>query len=266
MAAFVTCWGAARPCEDWKARAMAYPPVFVFDCDGTLLDSMGMWLSCQPKLLASYGVETTPDDFARFEHLSFEDECAAYHETWGVGNSGKEVLDRFNDMLDQEYSQNIVVLPGVVDFLESASEAGIALAIATSTPAHLVRLGLSANGLDRFFPEVTTTGEAGRSKEHPDVYDLALRRACERCNLADVSRSDVWVFEDAPFGLRSAGRAGYNTVGIFDPAGRGTREEVFSLADIAIDSFKELSLKRIAEYPASSHAGGSLSLDAEGRS
>ena len=95
-----------------------------------------------------------------------------------------------------------------------------------------------------------------------------LTRLCgvKRCNLADVSRSDVWVFEDAPFGLRSAGRAGYNTVGIFDPAGRGTREEVFSLADIAIDSFRELSLKRIAEFPASSYAGGSLSLDVEGRS
>lgn len=152
MAAFVTWLALRARAKIGRPELWRIPPVFVFDCDGTLLDSMGMWLSCQPKLLASYGVETTPDDFARFEHLSFEDECAAYHETWGVGNSGKEVLDRFNDMLEQEYSQNIVVLPGVVDFLESASEAGIACVIATSTPAHLVRLGLSANGLRSVFP------------------------------------------------------------------------------------------------------------------
>ena len=177
---------------------MAYPPVFVFDCDGTLLDSMGMWLSCNPSCL--HRTASKPRPMILPGSSICLSRMSARHITrpGAVGNSGKEVRDRFNDMLEQEYSQNIVVLPGVVDFLESASEAGIALAIATSTPAHLVRLGLSANGLDRFFPEVTTTGEAGRSKEHPDVYDLALRRACERCNLADVSRSDVWVFEDAP--------------------------------------------------------------------
>ena len=46
------------------------PRAFIFDCDGTLLDSMGMWLSIQPELLARHGIETVPSDFARFEHLA----------------------------------------------------------------------------------------------------------------------------------------------------------------------------------------------------
>ena len=245
MAAFVHAHDVSGT---WKGFTMAHPPVFIFDCDGTLLDSMGMWLTCQPRLLASYGIQTTADDFARFEHLAFEDECAAYHETWGVGDSAQDVVARFNEMLEHEYREHISVMPGVRALLDEAEAAGAIMTIATSTPAHLVRAGLEANGLDRYFPEVTTTAEAGRSKEFPDVYDLARQRACARCGIAEVPREDAWVFEDAPFGLTSAGAAGYHTVGIYDPAGRGTRDAVFELADIPVDSLEEVSLARLRAY------------------
>lgn len=233
---------------------MARPMVLIFDCDGTLLDSMGMWLTCQPRLLASYGISTVPDDFAAFEHLAFEDECAAYHDTWGIGSSGRDVMDRFNEMLEREYRESVPALPGVRDLLDEAQAAGALMAIATSTPAHLVQIGLEANGLDRYFAAIATTGEAGRSKSFPDVYDLALHRACARGGIDAVAREEAWVFEDAPFGLKSAGDAGYNTVGIFDPAGRAERETVFRLADLPVDSLEEISLDRLLRHMASRSA------------
>ena len=75
------------------------PRAFLFDCDGTILDSMGMWLTVQVELLAEYGFKTTPDDFARFESLSMMGECCAYHDTWGIGRDGQEVYDRLMAML-----------------------------------------------------------------------------------------------------------------------------------------------------------------------
>lgn len=224
---------------------MTDTPIFIFDCDGTLIDSMGMWLEIQPKLLASYGMDLTADDFAKFESLSVEDECKAYHEEWGVGESGEAVFARFDTMLLEEYRTNIHARSGVRAFLEEAEQAGIVCAIATSTPEHLVRAGLAANDLERFFPVIVTTEMAGRSKDFPDVYNLALARACERAGVEEPPHGEVWVFEDAPFGLKSAGGAGYRTVGIFDPHGRGTREEIFALADLPVDEFTELTLDRV---------------------
>ena len=219
---------------------MPASPILIFDCDGTLIDSMGMWLDIQPKLLASYGVETTAEDFARFESLSVEEECIAYHETWGVGASGADVYARLDEMLLQADRTVVPARAGGPAFLARAQAAGIPCAIATSTPEHLVRAGLAANGLEGFFPVIVTTEMAGRSKDFPDVYDLALSRLCAHEGIEVPARGEVRVFEDAPFGLRSAGGAGYRTVGIFDPHGRGTREEVFALADIAVDEFTEL--------------------------
>ena len=92
---------------------------------------------------------------------------------------------------------------------------------------------------------VTTTGEAGRSKQFPDVYELALRRLEKRHG---HKFEHAWVFEDAVFGLKSSGTAGFRRVGIYDPHGRMEREEVRANCDIFIDSYEELDLDRVLTY------------------
>ena len=43
---------------------------FIFDCDGTLVNSTPVWAYAQPELLHRHGIDVTVDDFAQFEHLS----------------------------------------------------------------------------------------------------------------------------------------------------------------------------------------------------
>lgn len=224
------------------------PKAFIFDCDGTLIDSMGAWLEASPRLLAEYGVSTTPEDFARFEHMSIEEECNAYHEEWGVGESGEEVADRLLTMMREAYATRVPMREGAREFLESARKAGIPMAIATSTEKETVKVGLEANGLLEFFSNVTTTSESGVSKDQPDVYNLALERLSEEFGLGEVDHKDVWVFEDAIFGLKSSGSAGYRRVGIADPAGRHGSEEVEANCEIFIHDYPELTLDQILTY------------------
>ena len=224
------------------------PRAFIFDCDGTILQSMGMWLRVQPALLKTYGVDTVAEDFAEFESLSVIGECEGYHRKWGVGKDGQEVYDRLLGMLARGYSEEVSVREGVTDFLESAHEAGVPMAIATSTPAESVQIGLDAFGVGKYFDVIVTTADAGASKDHPDVYNLALEKLSEIHGMKDVVHADVWVFEDMPFGLISSASAGYRRVGIFDPEGRGPRLDVQANSDIFIDSFAELTLDRILSF------------------
>lgn len=224
------------------------PRAFIFDCDGTILDSMGMWLQIGPKFLSRYGIEATAEDLAKFEHLALEEECEAYHREWGIGSSGKELFEDMGVMLQEEYRHSVKPRPFIRPFLESAKEAGIPMSIATSTPANLVKIGLEANNLLEFFTNITTTGQAGASKKHPDVYDLSLRTLMELVNKQVPQHQDVWVFEDAVFGLISSGQAGYKRVGIHDPAGRCDRDDVIKHSDIFIDDFSIDLLDRIATF------------------
>ena len=135
----------------------AHPRAFIFDCDGTLVRSMGMWIELGPQVLADYGVSVTGDDLARFETLSMYGECCAYHDTWGVGNDGDEIYGHMMELLLERYRTVVPARDGVKEFLESVKAAGIPMCIATSTPAHAVRCGLSANGLDGYFDVIVTT-------------------------------------------------------------------------------------------------------------
>lgn len=217
---------------------------YIFDCDGTLVNSTPVWAYAQPELLRRHGVNVTVDDFAQFEHLSLEDECQAYHDTWGIGAGGEELYRELSEILIDGYSK-VPPREGLLAFLEQAKAAGIAMCVATSTPAELVKSALAGAGLDAYMEFVTTTGEAGRSKQFPDVYELALRRLEERHGHAFDT---AWVFEDAAFGLKSSGTAGFKRVGIYDQLGHTDREDVRNNCDIFIDSYEELDLARVLMF------------------
>lgn len=224
---------------------IAAPSVaFIFDCDGTLVNSSPVWGHAQTELLRRHGIDVTVDDFAQFEHLSLEDECQAYHDTWGIGTNGEELYRELSDILMEGYSK-VPPREGLLAFLEQAKAAGIAMCVATSTPAELVQPALVGAGLDRHMEFITTTGEAGHSKQFPDVYELALRRLEERHG---HKFECAWVFEDAVFGLKSSGTAGFKRVGIYDPHGRMERDEVRANCDIFIDSYEDLGLARVLEF------------------
>ena len=55
-------------------------------------------------------------------------------------------------------------------FLDAAKAADIPMSIATSTPSELVKLGLEANGLECYFSNITTTGEAGGPQRNMPTF------------------------------------------------------------------------------------------------
>ena len=57
----------------------------VFDCDGTLLDSMPMWNRVFPDWLESHGIDHARELADRYEYMNFEDECFFFHDEYGIG-------------------------------------------------------------------------------------------------------------------------------------------------------------------------------------
>lgn len=214
------------------------PKAMIFDCDGTLVNSTPVWNYAQPELLRRHGIKVTLDDFAEFESLALEDECEQYHRKWGICSSGKEVYSELFDILIDAYGK-VEPRVGLLDVLQWAKDAAIPCCVATSTPLALVNAALNGSGIAEYLEFVTTTGEAGRSKEFPDVYELALRKLGEARG-EQFSPADAWVFEDAVFGLKSSGQAGFNRVGIYDKHGRMKRDDVRSHCDVFIDDYTDL--------------------------
>lgn len=226
----------------------------IFDFDGTIVDSMPMWRYVPDRLLRRYGTVMTQEVFDATEPLNCDDECAWFHEHLGVGESGEALFDELRAMVREEYANTVVAWPHVGEFLQSLADAGIPMVIASSTPADDIRVGLAAHGLEHYFKDVIFTGDVGRGKEFPDVYLHALGQL-------GTDRATTWVFEDAPFGVRTAHEAGFPTVAILND--HDGRDESFLRrhADILVHGYDELSLALIEDFavaPQEANAHGVL--------
>ena len=71
----------------------------VFDCDGTLLDSMGVWHGLQNELAERAGDTLTADDVAALAPMSIPECGAFFHEKFGLGESDHEVVGMIDGSL-----------------------------------------------------------------------------------------------------------------------------------------------------------------------
>jgi thiamine pyrophosphokinase len=214
----------------------------IFDCDGTIVDSMGMWSTVFDVICERYGVAPDPAFFGSIETLSLRDECAALHGEKHVGTSADALYEEVCAYVTDKYEHEILTLPGCEAFLRTMHEAGIPMAVASSTPAREVRRALEAHGLwDCFDAVVSTEDVGGRDKEYPDVYLEALRRL-------GTDRETTWVFEDAPFGVQTSKRAGFHVVAVFNERDGRDEKAIRPYADIFVHGYPELSLSLIRDF------------------
>ncbi len=213
----------------------------IFDFDGTIVDSMLMWEQVPAELIARYGEVMTHEMFVETEPMGADEECNWLHERLGVGESGQALFEELCEMVSEAYASRVDPFEGVREFLQSLADAGIPMIVASSTPGVCLRAGLRAHGLDHFFIDAIYTSDVGRGKEFPDVYYHAL-------GLLGTERESTWVFEDAPFGVRTAHDAGFPTVALLND--HDGRDEGFlrQHCDILAHGYGELSLERIKDY------------------
>ena len=181
----------------------------IFDCDGTILDSMPMWTNSCVGLLRSYGVLDAERVFSEHESLDMFAKCQWYHQHLGIGESAEALYRELWCTVKAAYGNEVSPYEGCESFLRELRASGAPMVIVSSTPTELVRAALRMHGLDKYFDQVIFAGDVGRGKEHPDCYLYAARKL-------DTARENTWVFEDAPFGIRSAARAGFPTVAILN--------------------------------------------------
>lgn len=217
----------------------------IFDCDGTLVDSMRMWSSVMLELVRAHGCSDVDRSFFdRIESVTLGDGCQMMHDELGITTPASELYEEACAIVRHHYATDIPLMPGARGFLEELAAAGIPMVIATSTPLREVRVALETHDIAHFFKDIVTTEQVGgRDKAFPDVYLEAARRL-------GTSVGETWVFEDAPFGVRTSKRAGFNVVGLMnDHDGRDERD-VKPWCDIFVHGYAELSLALIEDYAA----------------
>lgn len=188
---------------------MPWLPYAIFDMDGTLLDSTGMWDVVAERVLARWGKRLTPQDRDETISMTIEGTAQYYVDRCHLPLTVQEVADCIRAEARRAYTSEAVLKPGVIPVLDALRDKGVRLCVASGTDKPLVDAALAHAGiLDRF--EFTLSCQTPRGKESPEVY----QRALEAFGGPDPAR--VMVFEDSPAALATAKKLGLYTVAVWD--------------------------------------------------
>ena len=213
----------------------------IFDCDGTLVDSMPMWNSIVEDTFDAHGIPKTPELLAEAEAHNFDDMCFWFHDRFGVGESGQAVLDEIRADVQAHYVNDIPLFDGCRRFLDELAEAGVRMLILSATTEPEVRVALATHGLEGYFERVIQTSETGSDKEHPRAYEYALEAL-------GTAAESTWVFEDAPFAVRTAHDMGLRTVCLYNDHDGRDLDFCTRNCDILAHGYGELSLALLDDY------------------
>ncbi len=205
----------------------------IFDLDGTLADSMWIWLEIDRDFFASHHMEFPDYLNTEIEGMGFTETAVYFKETFHLEESIDEIKQIWNDMALQKYRTKTPLKPGALTFLKLLRKRGILTGIATSNSPMLVEEFLDAKELTGYFDAVTTVCDVSRGKPDPEVYLVTAQKLGvppERC----------LVFEDVPMGILAGRNAGMRTCGVEDVYAAHLREKKMELADYYIEDFTEL--------------------------
>lgn len=192
----------------------------IFDVDGTMADTEAAHREAFNAAFAETGLDWHWDEalYARLLSVAGGKEriwhywhCAEPEEV--LGSEAKATIDAIHAIKTRYYADrvragDVPLRPGIHRLIDEADDAGIRLAIATTTtPANIDALLSGPLGADwrKRFVEVCDASTAQVKKPAPDVYEAALRQL-------GLPSAECLALEDSENGLRAARAAGIPTV------------------------------------------------------
>lgn len=208
-------------------------PFAIFDMDGTLVDSMGYWLRLGGEFLLSKGIRDLPEDlWDALQAMTMPQSAAYFARRFGLAGPPERLEREMMEIMAGHYRRDILLKPGMAEYLAALRSRGTALCVATNTPAPLVRTCLGRLGVLDMFRFCISSEEVGAGKDKPDIYLAAAARL-------GGAAGDTAVYEDALFAVRTARTAGFYVVGVADRANRDDWDEIARLSDETVTDWRQ---------------------------
>ncbi len=209
----------------------------IFDMDGLLIDSEPLWQEAEINCFRPLGVPITRDLCRATAGLRLDEVLRIWYERFAWdGPDSAEMHERIIAEVTRLIHERGRALPGVHDIMDRLREAGLRLAIASSSPPELIQCVVDQLDLHPFLDSTHSGTHEKKGKPDPAVFLTAAGKL-------GVAPEHCVVFEDAPSGVLAAHRAGMYVVAIpsvFEPTDPG-----FEPADQVLTSLLDFKLDRI---------------------
>lgn len=227
--------------------------VIIFDMDGTLIDSVGIWNEVDKIILARFGkkganglsehdIQRQRDDLLRY-YKEATDPYKEYYitlkERYDFEVSAADAINARYELAQELLRSKVDYKPYVVEFLKTLRNHGFRLVIASTTKKSNMQVYRTTNSnimskapIDEFFELVYTREDVRNMKPDPEIYLKVME-------VMGVSAEECLIFEDSLIGVEAGKASGAEVAVIYDKYSDGERAEINSLADYLINDYRQ---------------------------
>lgn len=205
---------------------------FLFDFDGTLVDSIPEFISLMLRILDENGIKYGSDIVKIITPLGYHG-TAEYFRTLGIDKTAEELVSLMQKRASDAYTNKIPAKCGVIETLRKMKKLGYRLNILTASPHSALDPCLKRLEIFDLFENVWSCDDFCTTKSNPEIYKMAAERLL--CNVSDV----IFV-DDNVNAIKTAKSAGMTAYGIYDPSSDEYICEMKRAADRYVMSFDEL--------------------------
>lgn len=210
---------------------------WIFDMDGTLTDSMGIWDEVPFALLEQYGRTPKPDLRQVLLPLGMAESARylirEYQLPLDEANYDAAVMEAVGRLY-----RTVELKPGVRKTLERLKAEGAHLCVCSNTWQPMCERVLGGLGVLDYF-DFVLSAQDGFTKKEPAIFLEAMRR------VGGHTPAECVVCEDAVHAARTAHRAGFPVIGIADYYSRTDEPEMRALSQQFLTSWEQLDWSKV---------------------
>ena len=205
---------------------------YLFDFDGTLVDSMPTFVSVMLRILDENKITYSGDIVKIITPLGYGG-TAEYFIKLGLDKDRDEIVSIMKAYALEEYKYSIGAKTNVINVLKKLKEAGTSLNILTASPHSMLDCCLKRLGIYELFTNVWSCDDFNTTKANPEIYKLAAEKIGKPVE-------KILFLDDNYNACKTAKQAGMGVCGVYDSSSEDYICDMKDITDYYINDFSEL--------------------------
>ncbi|MBR2509185.1 MAG: HAD family phosphatase [Lentisphaeria bacterium] len=193
----------------------------IFDMDGTLVDSMQYWRN----ILSEYLQMPVSKEYAeKIAAMTITESITLTIQEFKLKKSSRVIFDEISEIMYHHYINDIPLKAGVAEYLHKLRQNDVRMCIASASPVTLIWAVAAHHKITDNFEFFCSTEDGFPDKREPDIFLYCAAKF-------GAEPQESTVFEDSFSAIKSAKKANFNVVAVYDDTQKEYWDEIIKTAD-----------------------------------